>query len=146
MRKSKHTVEGVIRGARPEDVFDHLTSVEHIPEWMSHIKDARCDGDVGLGTVVTCTAHWLGKDFTMHQEVTEFERPTRYAASCDEPVPTGFEVELTETPDGTHVTVQGTCVTGGLPGAGMIAAKVMKHNLETMMRSLHRDLGDRIAS
>lgn len=147
MRTSKHTVKGLIRGVSAEEAFDYMASVERIPEWMSHITAAECDSEIDLGAVITCTAHWLGRTFPMHQEVTTFERPYRYGAACDEPVPTRFEVDLTETEEGTYVEVVGACVTSGIPGGALIAGKMMKNNLDTMMRALRRDLeGQQIAS
>lgn len=140
MRSSKHTVKGLIRGVTAEEVFDYMASPERIPEWMSHIKAAECDEEMGLGTTITCKAHWMGRDFDMHQVITTYERPHRYGAACDEPVPTTFDVELTETPQGTHVTVVGGVITKGIPGGALIAGKVMRNNLETMMRAMHRDL------
>lgn len=63
-----------------EDVFDYVSNPDNFAEFSSVVQEAHGQGDaVGKGTHLTIAAKMLGKRFDVEAEVSEFDRPTRYA-------------------------------------------------------------------
>jgi carbon monoxide dehydrogenase subunit G len=109
----------------PEEVFDYLTDVSHLPLWQSGVHSARREGDR-----IHESRHMLGRELSTTLAIEEEERPRLFAIrALDSPVP--FAVRhMLEPADsgGTRLTVVGEGDAGLLPGfaAGIMARRAEK--------------------
>jgi carbon monoxide dehydrogenase subunit G len=62
----------------PDEVFAFLTDVERLPEWQSSAVSATVDGDLRVGAVIGEQRRFMGRDLATTDEVTAYERPTRF--------------------------------------------------------------------
>lgn len=109
----------------PEDVFDYLTDVSHLPVWQSGVHAARREGDR-----IHESRHMLGRELSTTLAIEAEERPRVFAIrALDSPVPFAVRHELE--PDGaggTRLHVVGEGDAGMLPGfaAGIMARRAEK--------------------
>jgi uncharacterized protein YndB with AHSA1/START domain len=60
-----------------EEVFEHLTDLDRLPEWQGSAVSSRSDGPLAEGVRIFECRRVMGKEIHNELEVTEFDRPRR---------------------------------------------------------------------
>jgi uncharacterized membrane protein len=100
------TIESSVSIARPvREVFDHVANPTTWPAWSTTVTSVKAPpGGLEPGAEFTVVAKLLGRRFTTHASVTEFEVGHLLSyASTSGPVPSTFTWRFEEVPDGTRV-------------------------------------------
>ena len=87
----------------PADVFVYLTEPANLPEWQASVLEARSDGQVQSGAMLTELRKFLGIRIETTLEVTEYEPNERFELRVVSG-PASIEVRHLLTP-----TNRGTC-------------------------------------
>ena len=90
-----------------EDVWEYVSSVENMGEWVDGVSDVRReDGDdLGVGSRFSSKYTYRGETFDVDYEVTAYEPPNRLdVRSTDGPFPFAGSIRLTEVDGGTEVS------------------------------------------
>ncbi len=114
MIRVEHTV--VIE--RPvEEVFDFMAKVENLPRWAENTVEAEqtSEGPLGAGTTCTVLNKAVRRQMLHHFVVTEYERPTRYAAKTTAgPFPMHLSYTLEQVEGGTSLRTVSEADLGGI--------------------------------
>ena len=114
MIKVEHTV--VID--RPiDEVFDFMARVENLPRWAENTVEAKqtSEGPLMAGTTCTVLNKAMRRQMLHHFVVTEYERPTRYAAKTTAgPFPMHLSYTLEQVEGGTSLRTVSEAELGGI--------------------------------
>ena len=99
----------------PEDVFAVLTDVGRLPEWQSSALSAEAEGSLGVGMRIRERRRFMGREFQVVNEVTEYEPPHRFEVrSVEGPLPLAVSHVLEPSGGGTHLEVVGEAKPKGM--------------------------------
>lgn len=128
-------VERTIQIERPvEEVFDLITDPDRAHEWSDTVRSVSADGEVDVGTSLMVEARFLGKSFESTYEVTEYDRPSRYAYTGDRPFKLTMSADLEESDGGTELRFMADVEPGlFFAAAGPLFKRQMKKQIESDM-------------
>jgi uncharacterized membrane protein len=129
------TVETTVDiGRPPEDVFAVLADIPNSPEWIAPVIAVRdFSGEpVGVGTTYTQVTKFLGKEFTIDVEVTDFEPDERYGERFAGGIPGDMAITLNAVDGGTRLHLHFEGEPSGIFG---IAAPLLKSNMQKQITS-----------
>lgn len=131
----------VVRGRRPEEVFDFIADPAHGAEWISAVKEVRAEGEPGVGRELHARAGLLGVEFTTVSTVTAHDRPDHYAFAAEKPFRSEFDFRFSEADGGTRVDA--TFATD--PGrffklGGRLVARTMEKQFRGDLDAVRREL------
>ena len=111
-------VEHTVLIERPiEEVFDFMAKVENLPRWAENTVEAKqtSEGPLGAGTTCTVLNKAVRRQMLHHFVVTEYDRPTRYAAKTTAgPFPIHLSYALEQFEGGTSVRTVSEADLGGI--------------------------------
>jgi uncharacterized protein YndB with AHSA1/START domain len=140
LTKSIHEVGCTIGGVGPEPVFDYVTDVSRMPEWIDAVVEAEAEGGPAPGRVIRSKSSMMGLKIKGTQRVKTYERPTRYAWGGDDPFPSWFEMTLAPVDGGTELRIVAELEPKGLPGGGLVVNRFVKKQITGMADALKRNL------
>jgi carbon monoxide dehydrogenase subunit G len=120
-----------------EEVFEYLTIIENLADWMGPIVEAKqtSPNPVTLGSTGEVKAKFLGRRMEVPTEITAWNPPQSFSAhNAGGPFPITFHYTLTSEGGGTRVSV----ITEAEPGGFFrVAAPVLE---QLVKRQAHNDL------
>jgi uncharacterized protein YndB with AHSA1/START domain len=67
----------IVVGRPAEEIFEHLTDLDRLPEWQASAVSSRSDEPLAEGVRIFECRRVMGKEIHNELEVTEFDRPRR---------------------------------------------------------------------
>jgi uncharacterized protein YndB with AHSA1/START domain len=126
----------------PENVFDALTDLEHLPEWQSSALSSKADGPLAVGTRIREQRSMMGRELENELEVTAYDPPLRFALEGRSgPVPLSVDHELSEDGGKTILQVHAQADPGAL---FKLAGPMIKRTAEQELRADFERLKDRL--
>ena len=133
MDKIEHSIDI----ARPmEEVFAYLTEVANLPEWQSGVLEARSDGPLQKGSMLTELRKLLGTRTESTLEVIEHQPNELFSLRVVEgPIPLQVSHRLTRTAEGTRLDL---VLVGEPAGVAKLAGPLF---MRTVRREIEFDFG-----
>jgi uncharacterized membrane protein len=137
MTKLEHSV---VINQPAEQVFDFVTDIEKLPQWMSELIEAKqtSEGPVGVGTTAHAVASPVGRRVETTQEITEYEPNRKFVIkSTSGAVESKDEYIFDSVPGGTKVTRLTEAELGGFfRMAEPLVARMLNRQFETNFSNL----------
>lgn len=134
-----------------EEVFAYMSDIDRQPEWVSTLTASRkvTSGPTGVGTTFQQSSKFLGRQFDLDNEITDYEPPTVYAFhSKSGSIDMRMRFTFTATgPSTTEVNQVAEGTSGGLfKLAEPMMARSMKKQFAEDLERLKQNLESGVAS
>lgn len=125
-------------GTPPEKLFDYISDVRNMKDWVDAVVSNEPYGDPGEGQQFDSLSSFMGLKLRGTQQVLAFERPGHFAWGAEEPFHSRFDAHLTLEGDGTVVTIVAEMETSGIPGGAIVVRRSSKKAINGMTTNLKR--------
>lgn len=100
-----------------QEAFEYTSNYENVSTWQALVMNVRktSDGPIGQGTTIVSRIKFLGAQFDVPTETTEWDPPRSFAVrNTGGPLPISMRFSFTPEGDSTQVTMDYEMDLGGL--------------------------------
>lgn len=141
-------IETSVQINRPiEEVFAYVANIKNLPLWAGPVTEARqiSEGPIGVGTMQTQSAQFLGRKMESTQEVIEYVlNKTLSTKSTSGPLPLEIHYAFEPAGNGTKIEIEANLDAGGFfklaePIAGRMLQRQTASDAETLKELLEAE-------